>query len=111
MHVHSPYYVAKYHHSIPKNITSLVPSVLLRVYSKSQQQQTCDILFGITWYYGDNDFIMRTFDFIAHSDAARVTCSADVVSHSSSQSSDTIGQYLIHKYICICTVAITMLYM
>ena len=29
---------------------------------------------GIAWY-GDNDFIVRTFDFIAHSDAAHVTCS------------------------------------
>ena len=27
------------------------------------------------WYYGDNDFIIQTFDFIAHSDAARMTCS------------------------------------
>ena len=31
------------------------------------------------WYFfrysGDNDFIIRTFDFIAHSDAAHVTCS------------------------------------
>ena len=29
----------------------------------------------LAWYYSDNDFIIRTFDFIAHSDAARVTCS------------------------------------
>ena len=26
---------------------------------------------SIAWYYGDNDFIMRTFDFIARSDTAR----------------------------------------
>ena len=32
---------------------------------------------GIAWYYGDNDFIVRTFDFIAHSDAAHVACSTD----------------------------------
>ena len=30
---------------------------------------------GIAWYYGDNDFIIRTFDFIARSDAAHATCS------------------------------------
>ena len=37
---------------------------------------------GKAWYYGDNDFIIGTFDFIARSDAAhipdtdsRVTCS------------------------------------
>ena len=30
---------------------------------------------GIAWYYGDNDFIIQTFDFIARSDAAHVTCS------------------------------------
>ena len=36
-----------------------------------------DILSGIVWYYGDNDFdfVMRAFDFIAHSDASHVTCS------------------------------------
>ena len=26
------------------------------------------ILSGIAWYYGDNDFIIQTFDFIASSD-------------------------------------------
>ena len=30
---------------------------------------------GMAWYYGDNDFIIRTFDFIAWSDAAHMTCS------------------------------------
>ena len=38
---------------------------------------TNDIFSGIAWYYGDNDFIIRT---IARSDAApadfRVTCTA-----------------------------------
>ena len=35
---------------------------------------------GIAWYYGGNNFIIRTFetfDFISHSDAAHVTCSID----------------------------------
>ena len=30
---------------------------------------------GIALYYGDNDFIIQTFDFIARSAAAHVTCS------------------------------------
>ena len=30
---------------------------------------------GIAWYYGDNGYIIRTFDFIARSDATHVTCS------------------------------------
>ena len=34
-----------------------------------------EIFSGIAWCYGDNDFIIRTFDFIARSDAARVTYS------------------------------------
>ena len=38
-------------------------------------QQTSDIFTGIALYCGDNDFIIRTFDFIEHSDAAHVTCS------------------------------------
>ena len=42
-----------------------------------QRQQTSDIFSGIAWYYGDNDFIIRTFDFIAGSDAVHVTCSTD----------------------------------
>ena len=36
---------------------------------------------GIAWYYGDNDFIVRTSDFIARSDAVHVTCSTDTDSH------------------------------
>ena len=34
---------------------------------------------SVAWCYsyGDNDFIMRTFDFIARSDATHVTCSTD----------------------------------
>ena len=44
-----------------------------------------DISSGIAWYYGDNDFIIRTFDFIACSDVAcvvpdtdsHVTCTTD----------------------------------
>ena len=30
---------------------------------------------GIALYYGDNDFIIQTFDFIARSDPVCVTCS------------------------------------
>ena len=51
-----------------------------------------EIFSGKAMYYGDNDFILRTFDFIARSDTARVwlavpntdshvTCSADADSH------------------------------
>ena len=30
---------------------------------------TRDIFSGMAWYYGDNNFIVQTFDFIARSDA------------------------------------------
>ena len=40
-----------------------------------QRQQASDIYSSMASYYGDNDFIIRTFDFIACSDAVRVTCS------------------------------------
>ena len=33
-----------------------------------QRQQTSDIFSSIAWYYGDNDLIVQTFDFIARSD-------------------------------------------
>ena len=33
-----------------------------------QRQQTSDIFCGIAWYYGDNDLIIRTYDFTARSD-------------------------------------------
>ena len=33
------------------------------------------IVFWLALYYGDNDYIIQTFNFIAHSDAAHVTCS------------------------------------
>ena len=59
-------------------ITSLLPSVLLRVRSMSNNANgNKRVIFfsGIAWYYGDNDFIIQTFDFIARSDAACVTCS------------------------------------
>ena len=35
------------------------------------------IFSGIVCYCGDNDFIIQIFDFIAHSDAVRVTCTTD----------------------------------
>ena len=56
--------------AIPENITTLLLSVVL-----CQRQQMSDILCGIAWYYGDNDFIIRTFDFIACSDAVHMTFS------------------------------------
>ena len=47
--------------------------------------------FSTGWYYGDSDFITRTFDFIAYSNAAmrlaapdtnaHMTCSTDTDSH------------------------------
>ena len=45
-----------------------LPSVLLRVWSTSNNANGKKrVIFssGIAWYYGDNDFIIRTFDFIA----------------------------------------------
>ena len=59
--------------AIPENIVSLLPSGLLRV--RSIWQQTSDNFSGIAWYCGDNDFIIRTFNFIACSDKAHVSCS------------------------------------
>ena len=49
-----------------------------------------DGLSDIAWYYGDNDFIIRTFNFMARSDtrmslvvpdtASFMTCSTDTAS-------------------------------
>ena len=55
-------------------ITSLLLSILLQVRSTSNNANgNKRVIFfsGRTWYmyYGDNDFIIRTFDFIARSDA------------------------------------------
>ena len=65
-------YYKKYHHrykAISENITSLLPSVLCSTASGNKRV----IFFShIAWYYGDNDFIIPTFDFIARSDAAHV---------------------------------------
>ena len=36
---------------------------------------------GIAWYYGENDFILQTFHFIACLDSALVTSSIDTDSH------------------------------
>ena len=33
-----------------------------------QRQQMSDIFSSIAWYYGDNDLIVQTFNFIARSD-------------------------------------------
>ena len=49
--------------------------VLLRVCSTSNNANGNKRVNGIAWYYGDNDFIIQTFDFIARSNAAHVTCS------------------------------------
>ena len=38
-------------------------------------KKTSDRFSSIALYYCDNDFIIRTFDFIACSDAVQVTCS------------------------------------
>ena len=40
-----------------------------------QWQKVSDIFSSIAWYYGDDDFIIQTFNSVAHSDAAHVTCS------------------------------------
>ena len=51
---------------------SLLLSVLLWVCSTCNNANgnklTSDIFSGIAWYYGDNDFIIWTFDFIARLD-------------------------------------------
>ena len=56
---------------ILENIMSLLPSVFLRVHSMSNNansNKTSDIFSSIALYYGDNDFIIRTFNFNARSD-------------------------------------------
>ena len=46
---------------------------------------TSDILSGIAWYYGDNDFIIQTFDFIIQTHCTfrhtHMTCSTNMDSH------------------------------
>ena len=51
--------------------TSLLLSELLRVCStKNNVNGNKQVIFSqSSWYYGDNDFIIRTFDFIARPDA------------------------------------------
>ena len=51
-------------------ITSLLPSVSLQVRSTSNNPNSTNKWYfsSIAWYYGDNDFIIWTFDFIARSD-------------------------------------------
>ena len=64
--------------AILEDITSLLQSVLLRVRSTSNNANgNKRVIFfsSITRYYGDNDFIIRTFDFIGRSDAVHATCS------------------------------------
>lgn len=61
-----------------ENITSLLLFVLLQVHSRpsnTKWQQTSDTV----WYYGDDDFIMWIFNFIARSNAS--TCDLHVSSH------------------------------
>ena len=65
----------KYHHST-KPYRKYHEFVAICVVTNAQhRQQTSDIFSGIAWYYGDIDFIIRTFDVIARSDEAHVTCS------------------------------------
>ena len=69
---------------MPENITSLLPSVLLWVHSTSNNANGNKwVIFfsGTAWYYGDNDFIIRTFDSDARLDTVHVTCSAWTDSH------------------------------
>ena len=54
----------KYHHS-----TSLLPSVLLRVCSTSNNANGNKRVIFLSGIAGNNDFIIRTFDFTARSDA------------------------------------------
>ena len=71
------HYALSLHCSFSVNVTihsmNLLLSVL-RVRSMSNNANSNErVIFfsSIAWYYGDNDFIMRTFDFIARSDTAR----------------------------------------
>ena len=64
-----------YHHNyktIPENTTTLLSSVLLLVHSANYNANSNKRLihfFSIVWYYGDNNFLIQTFNFIAHLDA------------------------------------------
>ena len=53
-----------------ENIMSLLLSVLLRVCSMSNNANGNKQMICIVWYYGDNDFIIQAFDFIACLDPA-----------------------------------------
>ena len=71
------HYALSLHCSFSVNVTihsmNLLLSVL-RVRSMSNNANSNErVIFfsSIAWYYGDNDFITRTFDFIARSDTAR----------------------------------------
>ena len=59
-------YTGKYHESVAVCIVTSV--------QHEYQCQRQQVIF-FAWYYGDNDFMIRTFDFNAHSYVAHVTCS------------------------------------
>ena len=62
--------IYKYHHSTKLAYTRKYHEfVAVCIVTSAQRQQTSDIFPGIAWYYSDNDFIIRNFDFIARSDA------------------------------------------
>ena len=68
--------IINYHHSMKlyQDILSLLLSVLLRVCSTSKNingNKRVIFFFSIACYYGDDDFIIQTFNFIA----ACMTCS------------------------------------
>jgi len=60
-----------------KNIIRLWPLALLLVLrTRNNTDGNKLVIFsGIAWYYCDNYIITQTFNFIACSDAARMTCS------------------------------------
>ena len=64
-------YTGKYHEFVAGCIVTSAQHK-----QQCQQQQTSDIFFGIAWYYGDNDSIIRTFDFDSHLEAVHMTCSS-----------------------------------
>ena len=71
----------KYHHSKHISITT-VPSytgkchvVDIVTHNNIDSKKTSDRFSSIALYYCNNDFLIRTFDFIACSDAVQVTCS------------------------------------
>ena len=73
--------INKYHLST-KLYHELVAACIITVINNASASGK-QVIFSssIAWYYGDNDFVIRTFNFIAYSVTAHMTCSTDTDSH------------------------------